>query len=143
MIYLGLIQGPVQMRIYCVACQFGQDSFKVMAGFEYAISAQTYARIMRAVQAESLPVAQLYQLSSELTGLYISAIRAALNDWGLKSEQIQAIGLHGQTIQHFPAQEVPYTIQVGDGARVANTLGIAVIDQFRTTDIAVGERERL
>ena len=137
MIYLGVNTGTSADAIDCVACQFNEHGFTAVAGFEYRVPKKTYMRIMHAVQAKQLAVTCLYQLRSELTDLYINAIRAALQHWHFTVAEVQAIGLHGQTIKHCPAHKVPYTIQLGDGARIANTLKIPVVDQFRTTDIAV------
>ncbi len=50
--------------------------------------------------------------------------------------QIELIGYHGQTVLHRPDRGL--TIQIGDPARVAATLGVDVIADVRQADMAVG-----
>lgn len=55
---------------------------------------------------------------------------------GLAPRDICAIGAHGQTVRHQPA--AGYTIQLIDGALLAELTGIAVVCDFRSADIAAG-----
>ena len=50
--------------------------------------------------------------------------------------QIDLIGFHGQTIWHHPEQR--QTIQLGDGARLAQLTQIPVINDFRRNDVEAG-----
>ena len=49
---------------------------------------------------------------------------------------VDLIGFHGHTIVHRPADGV--TRQIGDGALLARTTGISVVDDFRGRDLAHG-----
>lgn len=54
---------------------------------------------------------------------------------------VRAIGSHGQTVRHRPPAdgvEAPYTIQLDDGARLAELTGIDVVCDFRRRDLAAG-----
>lgn len=46
------------------------------------------------------------------------------------------IGFHGQTVFHDPKNGL--TCQLGDGARLAGRLGVAVVSDFRSADVAAG-----
>ncbi len=48
----------------------------------------------------------------------------------------EVIGFHGQTLAHAPRQQG--TLQVGDGAKLAAQLGVPVVWDFRTDDVAMG-----
>src|SRR3546814_6980300 len=50
--------------------------------------------------------------------------------------KIELIGYHGQTVLHRPDRGL--TIQIGDPARIANTLGVDVVADVRQADMAVG-----
>lgn len=65
---------------------------------------------------------------------------------GIRKEDIDAIGSHGQTCAHYPpsiaskdglAKEV-YTIQIGDPQKLADLTGITVIADFRSDDLMNG-----
>ena len=51
-------------------------------------------------------------------------------------DQADLIGFHGQTLAHAP--RLRGTLQVGDGAWLANALGTPVIWDFRTADVELG-----
>lgn len=67
---------------------------------------------------------------------HIAAIKALMEQEDITSAAIDVIGLHGQTIYHAPRDGV--TIQIGDGAAMAKELGIDVVDDFRSADVAAG-----
>jgi anhydro-N-acetylmuramic acid kinase len=58
----------------------------------------------------------------------------AAND--LKPGDLAAIGFHGQTLLHRPERGL--TLQIGDGAALAERLGIPVVYDFRAADVAAG-----
>jgi anhydro-N-acetylmuramic acid kinase len=76
--------------------------------------------------------------------LYSQATLSILRKSGLQANQIAAIGSHGQTIYHAPEVQVKdgyalrYTVQIGEGAVIANRTGIPCVSDFRVADMAVG-----
>ncbi len=65
------------------------------------------------------------------------ALRAALN------LDVDLIGFHGQTLAHIPpsvakGEQVPYTIQLVNGALLADTQGITTVADFRSDDLLNG-----
>jgi anhydro-N-acetylmuramic acid kinase len=75
-------------------------------------------------------------IAAELTDRHADAIRALLRETGLSPDQVRIAGFHGQTILHAPERH--YTLQVGDGARLARDSGIDVVSDFRSDDVAAG-----
>ncbi len=51
-------------------------------------------------------------------------------------EDIDLIGFHGQTLAHAP--RLQGTLQVGDGAALADILGVPVVWDFRSSDVEFG-----
>jgi anhydro-N-acetylmuramic acid kinase len=89
-------------------------------------SAATRARILNARSA-----ADISRLNFELGGLYAKAVAVA----GVPLDSIHLIGCHGQTIYHEGGAN---TLQIGEASVIAERLGIPVVSDFRTRDIAAG-----
>ena len=75
-------------------------------------------------------------LQKELTYLHAELIENLLLEHGLVTSEIDIVGFHGQTIYHNPKEH--FTLQIGDGALLAELLEISVISNFRGNDIAAG-----
>jgi len=71
-----------------------------------------------------------------LTDAHAACIEALLSQHPKYKNKIQIVGLHGHTVLHAPAEGV--TVQIGDGPRLAARLGIDVVSDFRTADVAAG-----
>ncbi len=68
--------------------------------------------------------------------LAATSIQQLLHEQNLQPSDIRAIGSHGQTVRHEPAQG--FTIQIGNPALLAELTGISVISDFRRRDLAAG-----
>jgi len=71
-----------------------------------------------------------------LTQQHILAVRQLLTLAGVDPAQVDVIGFHGQTIAHRPDRG--WTWQIGDGAAMAQALGIRVVNDLRSADVAAG-----
>jgi anhydro-N-acetylmuramic acid kinase len=63
-------------------------------------------------------------------------VRAFIAKFAIDPREIALVGLHGQTILHRPRER--FTRQLCDGARAAKSLGIDVVNDFRSADVAAG-----
>jgi len=95
------------------------------------------AERLRAVVAD-LSEAQAPQLELErlVTDAHVGAVEAFLDRFSIPREGVGLVGLHGQTILHRPRAGV--TRQLCDGPRAAAALGIDVVSDFRSADVAAG-----
>lgn len=90
------------------------------------------AELRRWLGQQSAP----HSIVQELTLFHATAVHALLDDMGIGLESVDAIGFHGQTLFHDPANRM--TIQIGDGDLLARMLGKPVIFDFRSADVAAG-----
>jgi anhydro-N-acetylmuramic acid kinase len=65
-----------------------------------------------------------------------AAVAAVIAQAGIASDDVAAIGVHGQTVRHRP--ELGYTTQLANPARLAEATGITVVADFRNRDLAAG-----
>jgi anhydro-N-acetylmuramic acid kinase len=71
-----------------------------------------------------------------VTRLHAEAVNGFLREQQIGTDAIEVIGFHGQTALHRP--EARLTVQLGDGATLARSLGIPVVYDFRAADIEAG-----
>ncbi|MBZ8138499.1 anhydro-N-acetylmuramic acid kinase [Rubrivivax gelatinosus] len=71
---------------------------------------------------------------------YAGTVAALLQTLGLDAAAVRAIGAHGQTVRHRPREfdGSGYTLQLLNGALLAELSGIAVVCDFRSRDLAAG-----
>jgi anhydro-N-acetylmuramic acid kinase len=79
--------------------------------------------------------AAISRLNFELGELYAKAVAATCKRFQIPLESIDLIGCHGQTIYHDGGAN---TLQIGEASVIAERLGIPVVSDFRTRDIAAG-----
>lgn len=72
--------------------------------------------------------------------LYAQAVHRLLHEAGVDAAAVTAIGAHGQTVRHRPREfdGTGYTVQLMNGALLAERSGIDVVCDFRSRDVAAG-----
>ncbi len=70
------------------------------------------------------------------TDLHAVAVKKLLEETGNSATDIDVVGYHGQTMYHQPDQKI--SIILGDGQRLADTVQIKVVNDFRRNDIEHG-----
>ncbi|WP_255448551.1 anhydro-N-acetylmuramic acid kinase [Telmatospirillum sp. J64-1] len=80
--------------------------------------------------------AEIGEVERDITLFHAEAVATLLGVAGLPSSAVDVIGFHGHTILHRPKER--RTRQIGDGALLARSTGIRVVNDFRTADVAAG-----
>jgi anhydro-N-acetylmuramic acid kinase len=75
-------------------------------------------------------------IEREVTDLQSQAVLTLCASQNVQLSTVDVIGFHGQTIKHEPQEG--RTWQLGDGQRMADTLGRAVVNNFRQNDMHHG-----
>lgn len=78
----------------------------------------------------------LAQAHAIVTDRHRSAVVDFLKANGLDKGHVDVVGFHGQTVLHRPERHL--TVQIGDGAALAASLGIPVVWDMRAADVAAG-----
>ncbi len=71
---------------------------------------------------------------------HVAAVQALIFKSKLAISDFDLVGFHGQTVLHLAPKKGAEgkTLQIGDGAKLARTLGISVAYDFRSADVAAG-----
>ncbi len=75
-------------------------------------------------------------VAADITQAHAKAVDKLIEENGLTRSKIDIIGFHGHTIFHEPAAS--RTDQIGDGKLLAALTGCAVVNDFRSEDVAAG-----
>jgi anhydro-N-acetylmuramic acid kinase len=136
--YIGLMSGTSLDGVDAVLASFdglGQPKVHARASqaFPEALRAEFLSLNHTNGQNE---LARAALAANALADVYAGAVGATLIQAGLPATRICAIGAHGQTVRHQPAQG--FTIQLNAPARLAELTGISVVADFRSRDVAAG-----
>ena len=80
----------------------------------------------------------MWHLDALVGALFADAVEALLTRAGVPASDVRAIGSHGQTVYHGPADEPPVSVQIGDPNLISERTGITTVADFRRRDIAAG-----
>lgn len=93
-------------------------------------------RTIRAAFGAEQPSVATAAAERAVTEAHASAAAEWSSKHGVPIASIDVVGFHGQTITHRPERR--FTWQVGDGAMLARSLGVRVVNDLRSADVAAG-----
>lgn len=93
-------------------------------------------RIIRAAFGATAETEATRAAEQVVTRMHIDAVRAWAAKTGIATASLDLMGFHGQTITHQPDRR--FTWQIGDGAVLAQALGVRVVSDLRSADVAAG-----
>lgn len=134
-LYIGLMSGTSLDGVDAVIACFERPNVIVASHF-LPFADDLRDELTPLLQAGANEIHRSALASNRLSRVYATAVHELLVQAGVGSTAIQAIGCHGQTIRHDPRSG--YTIQIGNGALLAEATGIQVVCDFRSRDIAAG-----
>ena len=133
---IGIMSGTSVDGIDAVLLEVSANQFKVVATH----SIDFPEVIKKAIRALNFPgpneVATSSALDTDLAYLYYQSMEPLLDKHGHKT--IKVVGCHGQTIRHQPEGDIRFTVQLGNGALLAQLCGLPVVTDFRSADMAAG-----
>jgi anhydro-N-acetylmuramic acid kinase len=129
---LGLMSGTSLDGVDGALCECRPDSVRQihLASLAFPRKLRHRLHVVAAGEATSWEMAQLHH---DL-GRFYAAFAAGI----LPGRRVHAVALHGQTVFHQPEGPGSATLQLGEPAWIAEALGVPVIANFRSADLAAG-----
>jgi anhydro-N-acetylmuramic acid kinase len=131
---VGLMSGTSLDGLDVAACQFDHDNgiwqYKIIQAETIEYSDTMLIRLKNAAGLSGL---ELAQLNVDLGILHGNWVKEFLIKHKFDADFISS---HGHTIFHQPEKSL--TLQIGSAPHIAAATGLAVVSDFRTTDVAIG-----
>ena len=134
--YIGLMSGTSLDGIDAVLADFEQRAPQLLAHSHQAFDPALRSELAALNSAGSDELRRAALAANDLARAYTAVVQTLIAQAPGGAAPIQAIGCHGQTVRHQPADG--YTLQLVNGSLLAELTGIPVVCDFRSRDVAAG-----
>jgi anhydro-N-acetylmuramic acid kinase len=114
---------------------FGPTDYRPYTDHERSLLREALAEAVNLSQRDARP-GVIGEAERAVTIAHADAVTSFVEQNGIRREDIDIVGFHGQTILHRPAQRL--TVQIGDAAVLAQAIRVPVMHDFRAADVAAG-----
>lgn len=136
-LYIGVMSGTSLDGVDIVLCKIDSNSCELIYSQEYPFDKKLKNDILNAIN-NTTTLKTIGNIDTRLGKLYSDCINSFIQSKNINSNEISAIGLHGQTLWHEPNSEYPFSMQLGNASLVKAKTGVSVVSDFRQKDIALG-----
>ncbi len=137
--FIGLMSGTSLDGIDAVLVDFDLAPLELAATLHQAFAPALRERLLTLAESrQALDLNDYGELDAALGEAFAETVRALLGESGIAAGEVVAIGSHGQTVRHHPHGPHPFSLQIGDPARIAERTGITTVADFRRRDLAAG-----
>jgi anhydro-N-acetylmuramic acid kinase len=134
--FIGLMSGTSLDGVDASLMTFSADGGRMLNSVSLPFEQDLQSRLRALANDSRLSLDVLADSERSLTDFYAKTVGGLLENSPVSRQQITAIGCHGQTIRHLPAQG--FSWQIGNPALLAATTGLPVVADFRSGDLARG-----
>ncbi|MEO8156931.1 MAG: anhydro-N-acetylmuramic acid kinase [Betaproteobacteria bacterium] len=134
--YVGLMSGTSLDGVDAVLLKFSGGTHRIVGEYFAPFENSLRTRLLSLHLPQPDEIHEAAVLGNDLARIYARAVCQLLDKTRTTPARIHAIGCHGQTIRHRP--DAGYTIQLGNGALLAELTRNIVVCDFRSRDIAAG-----
>jgi len=140
---IGLMSGTSMDGVDVALIETDGEASVVAGATGFLAYSDTDRDLLREALADAVNLGDRYARPASLAAAeamvlrrHVEAVEAFLSAQKADRHSIDLVGFHGQTVLHRPAQRL--TVQLGDGAALAQSLQIAVAYDFRAADVEAG-----
>lgn len=145
---IGLMSGTSVDGLDIALCEFkgsgAKSKVKLKNFVTYSYDKSFKDRVRSVMSLREVDLKEVTLLNGDIGVLHGELILKALGEWGIKTEDVDLIASHGQTIYHAPnesssvCKDKSYTLQIGDADHIAEKTGIITLSDFRQKSVAHG-----
>ncbi len=114
----------------------GRSRVDTGPGATFSYPPEVSAALREVIAEPERALQPLEALEAAVTDAHVAAIEAFMARFAVDRHSVAVVGMHGQTVLHRPNEG--FTRQLCDGRRAAAALGVDVVNDFRSADVATG-----
>jgi len=138
-IYIGLMTGTSVDAIDISAVRIEKSTYKIIDSKSYIYPEEIRNKVLAISRREKpFDSESIRKMDHKIGEIYSESINNFIDLQTFNKNNIRAIGIHGQTIEHSPNAKVPRSLQIGNAELVAKKIGVTCIANFRNADIQAG-----
>jgi len=138
-IYIGLMTGTSVDAIDISAVRIEKSAYKIIDSKSYIYPEEIRNKVLAISRREKpFDSESIRKMDHKIGEIYSESINNFIDLQTFNKNNIRAIGIHGQTIEHSPNAKVPRSLQIGNAELVAKNIGVTCIANFRNADIQAG-----
>jgi anhydro-N-acetylmuramic acid kinase len=136
--FIGVLSGTSMDAVDTILADFNQNPPALICTHSEPLPDDLHRNIQILCEDKPVSLRILGETDINIGRVFADAVNNLLIKAGVSPQQITAIGSHGQTVQHQPYAEPPFTLQLGDPNTIAELTGITTVADFRRKDVAAG-----
>lgn len=133
--YIGQMSGTSLDGVDSVLMKLTDNSVQTLASHHLNFTREFKQSLLELCNSADDEIHRSQLAANELAEIYAQSANELLAHCNIRPEDITAIGAHGQTIRHMPPS---YTLQILNGALLAERTDITTVCDFRSRDMAAG-----
>ena len=142
-LYIGLMSGTSMDGVDGVLVDFSADArsgLHVLTDAHVAMPPALGAELLALNTSGPDELQRAALAANALARLQAEVVAHLLNQADIDAGAVRAVGSHGQTVRHRPGEfdGTGFTLQLNNGALLAEACGIDVVCDFRSRDVAAG-----
>jgi anhydro-N-acetylmuramic acid kinase len=142
-LYIGLMSGTSMDGVDGVLVDIADGArygLRVLADAHVAMPAPLGAELLALNTSGPDELQRAALAANDLARLQAEVVARLLDKAAIEPGAVRAVGSHGQTVRHRPGEfdGTGFTLQLNNGALLAEACGIDVVCDFRSRDVAAG-----
>lgn len=134
-LYIGIMSGTSLDGVDAVLTQVENNQTTVLNSASCDFPHTLQQELLALCNPGDNEIERLGKAESELATVYAQAVQQVIQKAQIQTNEIAAIGCHGQTLRHHP--ELGFSLQANNPSALAAYTNIPVIADFRRKDIAL------
>jgi len=139
-LFIGLMSGTSLDGVEGVLADWSGDQPRVLAHVHQPVTPEWRAELLALNSPGDNELHRAALAANEVSRRYAQVVAGLLGGAGVSAAQVTALGAHGQTVRHQPLafDGTGYTLQLINGALLAELTGVSTVCDLRSRDLAAG-----